>query len=117
MPNQGTENPVASKTQGAELSALSKNQGPAKPGPSKKSAPMGKTEKQKACPHPYAEVVTLFDGTTICNHCYICLVFCWMQKRRKICFLIYGLCARSELASRLEAKQLLQAEQVGYVAC
>jgi hypothetical protein len=30
----------------------------------------GMTEKQQACPHPYAEVVRLFDGTTICNHCY-----------------------------------------------
>ena len=38
--------------------------------PSEKTAPIGKTEKQQACPHPYAEVVTLFDGTTICNHCY-----------------------------------------------
>ena len=33
----------------------------------KKAAP---TEKQKACIHPYAEVVTLSDGITICNHCY-----------------------------------------------
>jgi hypothetical protein len=75
VPNQATENPVASKTQEAELTALSKNQGPGIPRPSKNTAPMGKTEKQKACPHPYAEVVTLFDGTTICNHCYDLLRF------------------------------------------
>ena len=57
------------KIQDTEISAASK-QGMEKPGAWKKTAPMGKTEKQQACPHPYAEVVTLFDGTTICNHCY-----------------------------------------------
>ena len=40
-----------------------------------KTAPKGKTEKQQQCPHPYAEVVTMFDGTTICNHCYDLLEF------------------------------------------
>jgi hypothetical protein len=28
------------------------------------------TEKQKNCPHPFAEVVVLTDGITICNHCF-----------------------------------------------
>jgi hypothetical protein len=28
------------------------------------------TEKQQACPHPVAEVVTLTGGIAICNHCY-----------------------------------------------
>ena len=63
MPEKTEE---AKKIQDAEISAPSK-QGMEKPGTWKKTAP---TEKQKNCPHPYAEVVTLFDGTTICNHCY-----------------------------------------------
>jgi hypothetical protein len=29
-----------------------------------------KTEKQKNCPHPYAEVVRLSDGITVCNRCF-----------------------------------------------
>jgi helix-turn-helix protein len=36
-------------------------QTPSKPGP---------TEKQKACPHPPAEIVYLSEGVTICNRCY-----------------------------------------------
>ena len=28
------------------------------------------TEKQRECPHPYSEVVTLSEGITICNHCF-----------------------------------------------
>ena len=28
------------------------------------------TEKQQACPHPFAEIVTLTGGVTICNHCF-----------------------------------------------
>jgi hypothetical protein len=63
MPEKTEE---AEKIQDAEISTPSK-QGMEKPGAWKKTAP---TEKQKNCPHPYAEVVTLFDGTTICNHCY-----------------------------------------------
>ena len=35
----------------------------------------GKTEKQKNCPHPYAEVVRLTGGITICNACYDCIEF------------------------------------------
>jgi hypothetical protein len=48
---------------------------PERPEKTEKPASKGKTEKQKQCPHPYAEVVTLFDGTTICNHCYDLLNF------------------------------------------
>ena len=49
----------------------------AKTMPKKEEKPVSKekTEKQQACPHPYAEVVTLFDGTTICNHCYTLLKY------------------------------------------
>jgi hypothetical protein len=50
-------------------------QGPGKPGASKKTAPKGKTEKQKNCPHPYADVVRLTGGITICNNCYDCIEF------------------------------------------
>ena len=28
------------------------------------------TEKQKTCPHPPTEIVSLSDSITICNHCY-----------------------------------------------
>jgi Helix-turn-helix domain len=48
---------------------------PAKTEKAEKPASKEKTTKQKECPHPYAEVVTLFDGTTICNHCYDLLIF------------------------------------------
>jgi hypothetical protein len=34
-----------------------------------------KTEKQKQCPHPYAAVVSLTGGITVCNHCYDLLNF------------------------------------------
>jgi hypothetical protein len=33
------------------------------------------TEKQQACPHPFAEVVTLTGGVTICNHCFGLVAF------------------------------------------
>jgi len=33
------------------------------------------TEKQQACPHPFAEVVTLTGGITICNHCFGLVAF------------------------------------------
>jgi hypothetical protein len=62
---QGTEKPVA----------WNDIQGTGKPEASKKTAPKGKTEKQKNCPHPYADVVRLTGGITICNHCYDCIEF------------------------------------------
>jgi hypothetical protein len=36
----------------------------------KAEKPVSTTKKQKNCPHPFAEVVVLSDGITICNHCY-----------------------------------------------
>ncbi|HZC02192.1 MAG TPA: hypothetical protein VE844_12800 [Gammaproteobacteria bacterium] len=33
------------------------------------------TEKQQACPHPFAQVVTLTGGITICNHCFGLVAF------------------------------------------
>jgi hypothetical protein len=33
------------------------------------------TEKQQACPHPFAEVITLTGGITICNHCFGLVAF------------------------------------------
>jgi hypothetical protein len=52
------------------------NQGAEKPLASEKTAPTDeKTEKQKNCPHPYADVVRLHDGITICNHCYDTIEF------------------------------------------
>ena len=33
------------------------------------------TAKQQACPHPFAEVVTLTGGIAICNHCFGLVAF------------------------------------------
>jgi hypothetical protein len=55
--------------------SVSLNHDPGKPGPSEKTVPTEKTQKQKNCPHPYAEVVTLTGGITVCNHCYDMLIF------------------------------------------
>ena len=33
------------------------------------------TEKQQACPHPVAEIITLTGGITICNHCFGLVAF------------------------------------------
>jgi DNA-binding PadR family transcriptional regulator len=64
--SQAPEEPGAATHQRAELPAPSQ-QDPGKPGDAGKTAP---TEKQQACPHPFAEVVTLTGGITVCNHCF-----------------------------------------------
>jgi hypothetical protein len=56
-------------------SSIPLKQGTEKPVASEKAAPTEKTEKQKNCPHPYADVVRLHDGITICNHCYDTIEF------------------------------------------
>ena len=66
VPSHAPEKPVASTHQRAELPAPSQ-QAPEQPGAAKQPAP---TAKQQACPHPFAEVVTLTGGVTICNHCF-----------------------------------------------
>ena len=58
------------ETQGTEKTVAW--QAPEKPEPSEKTVPTG---KQKACPHPYAEVVTFGDDITICNHCFTLINF------------------------------------------
>jgi len=45
---------------------------PEQPGAAKQPAP---TAKQQACPHPFAEVITLTGGITICNHCFGLVAF------------------------------------------
>ena len=65
------EQPAAATHQRAELKAPSQH-APGKPGYSEMTAP---TAKQQACPHPFAEVVTLTGGVTICNHCFGLVAF------------------------------------------
>jgi DNA-binding PadR family transcriptional regulator len=45
---------------------------PEQPEAAKQPAP---TAKQQACPHPFAEVITLTGGITICNHCFGLVAF------------------------------------------
>jgi hypothetical protein len=68
------EKPGAATHQRAELPAPAQ-QDPGKPGHSKNPVATEKTEKQQACPHPFAEVVTLTGGITICNHCFGLVAF------------------------------------------
>jgi hypothetical protein len=70
-----TENSVASHA--PEKSGVSIHQRVEHPAPSHQypgipgySEQIAPTAKQQACPHPFAEVVTLTGGITICNHCF-----------------------------------------------
>jgi GntR family transcriptional regulator len=57
------------------LNKTNKTKESAKTMPPKEEKTPVTTEKQKNCPHPFAEVVVLSDGITICNHCYDLIKF------------------------------------------